>query len=770
MFNNIMNTIQTFWPVKIRGDVTVCVQPNIQQMSSYVLLEQEDWFEDEMEFVRAYIQPEMNALDIGANHGVYALSIARKLTTGQVWAFEPTMAPGEMLARSIELNGFSDRITLVRAGLSDHGGSAEITTSINSELNSLYGTNGQKETIRLETLDEFLANSTINAVFDFVKLDAEGEEINVLKGGHAFFRQQSPLIMFELKHGNQVNHGLIEAIQTLGYTIYRLLPEINILVEYEHSFQDGYLLNLFACKPDRAAQLARRGLLVSADEMKDAAAKGGTIHPDWAERMKNFPYATMCQPVWSQKLSGIPESYLGALSACLQLYDEYRPAVQRVLLLYYASGVVEQLTQAPQGTSLPVWLLKIHLFHLLGQRAVAVSIATQVAGAIKDEKAPDWPFLPPAKSFFLRQPKGNPGSWLLSCLLEFKEYRQTFSSYFMADALSGISPLLGNPNHAIAMDRRAILAAKRAGRSIEIPAGHPVFDPALSMNAGIWCRICMGGTISEQLLFDESPVHIVDVGASSHGKMTEPYAPLMMLDLARITGFQPNEAECIKLNQLYAESGKYRYFPKFVGRGGPATFYETNWFMTGSLYKPNREMLDAFEQLDSVVNLQAIHPVITTSIADIEDIDDIDLIKIDVQGAELDVFQGTGKKLNDVLVIWTEVEFVPLYENQPLFSEIEQFLRGHGFMFHSFSGIASRCFKPYAQQSAKRGGTHQAIWSDAIFIRDFRTLDELSNTKLKKLAAILDLVIRSTDLCYRVLKLIDQREGSNYAAAYLQER
>ena len=65
--------------VVISGGVRVCVQPTIRQLSSFVLLEHEDWFEDEMAFVRAYVTPGMNALDIGANHGVYALSIASRL-------------------------------------------------------------------------------------------------------------------------------------------------------------------------------------------------------------------------------------------------------------------------------------------------------------------------------------------------------------------------------------------------------------------------------------------------------------------------------------------------------------------------------------------------------------------------------------------------------------------------------------------------------------------------------------------------------------------
>jgi FkbM family methyltransferase len=64
----------------------------------------------------------------------------------------------------------------------------------------------------------------------------------------------------------------------------------------------------------------------------------------------------------------------------------------------------------------------------------------------------------------------------------------------------------------------------------------------------------------------------------------------------------------------------------------------------------------------------------------------IDLLKLDLQGYELEALRGLGERLAEVRLIFTEVEYVPLYEGQPLFADIDQFLRQAGFrLFHLYS-------------------------------------------------------------------------------------
>lgn len=63
----------------------------------------------------------------------------------------------------------------------------------------------------------------------------------------------------------------------------------------------------------------------------------------------------------------------------------------------------------------------------------------------------------------------------------------------------------------------------------------------------------------------------------------------------------------------------------------------------------------------------------------------IDVLKLDLQGGELDALRGLGERLSEVRVLLTEVEFTPLYAGQPLFADVDAFLRGAGFrLFHLY--------------------------------------------------------------------------------------
>jgi len=252
--------------MKICNDVIVRVPNSCQLMTPYVLQEQQDWFEDEIKFLRTFIKPGMNVIDIGANYGVYTLSIAKLIgDSGKIWAFEPTSATAEYLEKSINDNNFNN-ITLIKAGLSDRIGKARLFTSPNAELNSLHkecvgGDNS--ETIMLLTLDHCKKKYKWDNI-DFIKLDAEGEERNILKKGKNTLSTLSPLIMYELKHGEKVNTPLISLFAQNNYSSYRLIPGLNILVPFDSDRPfDGFLLNLFCCNDEKGKLLEAEGVIVS---------------------------------------------------------------------------------------------------------------------------------------------------------------------------------------------------------------------------------------------------------------------------------------------------------------------------------------------------------------------------------------------------------------------------------------------------------------------------------------------------------------------------
>ena len=157
----------------------VVVPDSIDLMTPYVLAEQNDWFEDELKFLRHVLRPGERVIDIGANYGVFALCMARAVgASGRVWAFEPASATASMLASGIAANEFS-QVVLERRALSNRSGTAELSLNNHSELNSLVrGDNpgSSVETVGLTTLDECLERYEWRDIA-FVKIDAGGTAI-----------------------------------------------------------------------------------------------------------------------------------------------------------------------------------------------------------------------------------------------------------------------------------------------------------------------------------------------------------------------------------------------------------------------------------------------------------------------------------------------------------------------------------------------------------------------------------------------------------------
>ncbi|HZH08353.1 MAG TPA: FkbM family methyltransferase, partial [Lautropia sp.] len=189
--------------------------------------------------------------------------------------------------------------------------------------------------------------------------------------------------------------------------------------------------------------------------------------------------------------------------------------------------------------------------------------------------------------------------------------------------------------------------------------------------------------------------------------------------------------------------------------------------LTGSLYPPNSALLQKFQNLAEVVTPVGTHSVTTTRIDDVAEIEDVDFVKIDIQGGELAVFRNATKALAKTLVIQTEVEFVELYKGQPLFADVDTFLRGAGFQLHAFNGFGSRAFKPIIVNNNVNAGVRQILWSDAIYVRDWMSLDGLDPVKLRKYAVLAHDVLQSWDLAHLVLAELDRRGKTGLAAQYL---
>lgn len=260
-------------------------------------------------------------------------------------------------------------------------------------------------------------------------------------------------------------------------------------------------------------------------------------------------------------------------------------------------------------------------------------------------------------------------------------------------------------------------------------------------------------------------VKVVDIGANPIDDDEAPYARLLAEGTAEVVGFEPNPDA---LARLEAAKGPHEtYLPQAVADGGRHTL-NVCWSqgMT-SLLKPNPVVLDCFHGFSAWGTVMETREVETVRLDDVAATEGMDYLKIDIQGGELMVFRNGVERLRDACVIHTEVEFLPLYVDQPLFSDVDQFLRAQGFVLHKFCPIRSRVVRPLVVDGNIYAEMSQAVWADALFIRDFTKPETYSDRQLLVTARILHDCYQSYDISARLLAEHDARHGSTLLDTYL---
>ena len=269
-----------------------------------------------------------------------------------------------------------------------------------------------------------------------------------------------------------------------------------------------------------------------------------------------------------------------------------------------------------------------------------------------------------------------------------------------------------------------------------------------------------------EYLGDLPSLEILDIGAIGLAGWETCYEGLMRAGRARLTGFEPDPTGLAELSRRYG--APHRFFPSFIGDGRPAKFYQTNISFTSSLFPPNRPVIKLIEGLDEITSLVEVHDVETVRIDDIAEIEDVDFIQIDIQGGELNALAGAERALAAAVLIQTEVEFVEIYEGQPLFADVNAYLCARGFWFVDLIDMGTGVMAPIKSlgSSAGKRGVSQKLWADAIYVKDPRYFDRLSDLKLRKLALLLHDCYDAYDLVHFCLAAADRRRGEMIAPRY----
>ena len=204
-------------------------------------------------------------------------------------------------------------------------------------------------------------------------------------------------------------------------------------------------------------------------------------------------------------------------------------------------------------------------------------------------------------------------------------------------------------------------------------------------------------------------------------------------------GFEPDPGECERLNR---DAGKLpyrsRFLPCALGRDeGKVTFHVCRWPVASSIYEPNSDLLEEFPLAADLMTITDRRTLTTVPLDDVCAREAVtpDCLKIDVEGAELDVLRGADTSLERALVLDVEVEFDELFRGQPLFADVDMHLRERGWRLLGLRRISWRRTEGLASAGTGYGG--QLISADALYINGAAIRRGLSVTETLKLALIL---------------------------------
>jgi FkbM family methyltransferase len=172
---------------------------------------------DVVAVVERVTEPGWTVLDIGANIGAHTLRLSRLVgTTGRVFAFEPMDYAFSKLSRNLLLNE-AGNTRAFKLALSDHNAAA-----CPVDFRSSWATSGERRretsSVDLRKLDDWFLEHRLSRL-DLIKLDVDGHEWQVLKGGLMSIERYRPILLIEAGawHFASRETNPLELLASLGY-------------------------------------------------------------------------------------------------------------------------------------------------------------------------------------------------------------------------------------------------------------------------------------------------------------------------------------------------------------------------------------------------------------------------------------------------------------------------------------------------------------------------------------------------------------------------
>lgn len=364
------------WKIKTKDEVVICTPADHNMLTPYVLLEQEEWYEPELQLVRDYLKPGMKVVDVGAGFGVYSLPMAKKVGSGgKVYAIEPSV----MMRQYLNISKVDNDMTCMEVSgrlFGSVSGWAALSETVTPELGKVEDGRGDVQMVTLDSWWEIEGRPQL----DLVKIDVNGKELEVLQGADRFLSETSPVLVVSTSESKTVRTTMVQFLIEKGFVLFDYIAGVGVLSPIEDpGRRNPYIQNVVALKAERVEVFKEEGWIHNEAEEVEEPDKGY-----WKSILAALPWTENLFRKWveNEQFSEYKNYYRALDYICaaddLKVSDKEKKTRSRkaALLLIAAQELISKYNAGEGGVSVALTLVRV--LNTLGKREQAVAVMQNI--------------------------------------------------------------------------------------------------------------------------------------------------------------------------------------------------------------------------------------------------------------------------------------------------------------------------------------------------------------------------------------------------------
>jgi len=185
-------------------------------------------------------------IDIGANIGYCSIYVAAENPLSKVIAFEPHPFIGKELIRNVDINDFSN-VEVKPFALGNENGEIRFYSNdlndynrgMSSTVDKDFSKNIAEIMVEIKRLDDVIPENDYKNI-GVIKIDTQGNELDVLKGAEGIIKAVKPVIIFEFESHTKKNiekskKEFVAFLKRNNYQTYKVLEHDNVIMPYDIS-------------------------------------------------------------------------------------------------------------------------------------------------------------------------------------------------------------------------------------------------------------------------------------------------------------------------------------------------------------------------------------------------------------------------------------------------------------------------------------------------------------------------------------------------------